>query len=296
MKIGIIGGGSIGLLFAYYLAKQNDVTVYVKTEHQADLLTNKGVTLEQHNASNTRKVQATTNPSSIIEEELVLIAVKQYALKEVIKCYKGLDIVPAIVFLQNGMGHLEYIEKLNTPNILLGVVEHGALKVDDRKVIHTGIGKTKLAASRGDSKVITNVIHSTDKPAFNIELIQEWYSMISEKLVVNAVINPLTGLYRVENGELIQNQYFKETMSEVFTEITSVIEVDSEKMWSQVIQICKNTSMNRSSMLRDIEKGRKTEVDAILGYVLKQAERKRVYLPITSFLFNAIKGIEGRGS
>lgn len=296
MKIGIIGGGSIGLLFAYYLAKQNEVTVYVKTENQANLLRKKGVTLEQQNASNSRKVQATVNPNSIIDEELVLVAVKQYALKEVINCYKGLDFVPSIVFIQNGMGHLDYIENLTTPNIVLGVVEHGALKVDGGKVIHTGIGKTKVAAIRGDSKLLTNAIHPLDEHVFNIELTHDWYSMLSEKLVVNAVINPLTGLYRVENGELIQNQYFKDTLKEAFNEITSVIEVDSEKMWSQVIQICKNTSVNRSSMLRDIEEGRKTEVDAILGYVLKQAERKQMYLPITSFLFNAIKGIEVRGS
>ena len=36
MKIGIIGGGSIGLLFSYYLSEQHSISLYVHTKEQLD--------------------------------------------------------------------------------------------------------------------------------------------------------------------------------------------------------------------------------------------------------------------
>jgi 2-dehydropantoate 2-reductase len=60
----------------------------------------------------------------------------------------------------------------------------------------------------------------------------------------------------------------------------------------QIIDICKNTSENRSSMLKDIEANRMTEVDAILGYILGEAQRKEMTAPTIETLYYLIKGKE----
>ena len=48
MKIGIIGGGSIGLLFAFYLSKQYPVCLYVRTKEQLDVIKSDGLCLERN--------------------------------------------------------------------------------------------------------------------------------------------------------------------------------------------------------------------------------------------------------
>jgi len=290
MKIGIIGGGSIGLLFAGYLAEYHDVTLYTRTERQASEINQNGVTIDIENTSSTYRVQAVSSKASVIGEEILFIAVKQYILKDVISQIKDLEKVQTVCFLQNGMGHLDFMNQLGNTNILVGVVEHGALKFNDTTIIHTGIGRTKLAIFKGDFPTF-------DIPTeeFQIEFHNDWYEMITSKLIANAVINPLTALYGVKNGRLLQNEYFKNQAKTLFREITSVIPCNEVQMWELVTTICKNTAQNKSSMLRDVEEGRKTEIDAILGYVLAEAKKIEREVAITQFLYDSIKGMERRG-
>ena len=287
MKIGIIGGGSIGLLFAGYLAEYHDVTLYTRTERQASEINQKGVTIEIENTSNTYRVQAVTSTASVIREDILFIAVKQYILKDVLSQIKDIEKVQTVCFLQNGMGHLDIMKQLENKNILVGVVEHGALKLNDTTIIHTGIGLTKFGIIKGD--FITFDIPIKE---FQNEFHNNWYEMMTSKLIVNAVINPLTALYGVKNGRLLQNEYFKNQVKTLFREITSVIPCNEEQMWELVATICKNTAQNKSSMLRDIEEGRKTEIDAILGYVLAEAKKIDREVAITQFLYDSIKGME----
>ncbi|MDR4886602.1 2-dehydropantoate 2-reductase [Fredinandcohnia sp. QZ13] len=290
MKIGIIGGGSIGLLFAGYLAEQHDVTIYTRTKHQASEINKNGVTIDKQNTSKTDRVQAATSSASVIEEDIVLFAVKQYILEEVLSNTLDLEKVHTVCFLQNGMSHINLIEKLKNPTILVGVVEHGALKVDETRVIHTGVGRTKIGVIKGKNEALED-----KTPDFSIEYYDNWYEIVTSKLIANAVINPLTALFGVRNGELLENDYFHNQMKVLFDEIISVIPCNHEKMWELVKTICENTAQNKSSMLRDIEEGRKTEIDAILGYVLKEAIKMSKEAVITKFLYNSIKGFETKG-
>ena len=59
-------------------------------------------------------------------------------------------------------------------------------------------------------------------------------------------------------------------------------------------QVCRITAGNRSSMLKDLENGRQTEIDAILGYVLHEAQQTKQDCPMTRFLYMMIKGKEGQ--
>ena len=117
--------------------------------------------------------------------------------------------------------------------------------------------------------------------------------MLVSKLVVNAVINPLTAILEVENGRLITNQYYFHVLKTVYFEVASILNLENrEEHLQQIINICKNTSSNRSSMLNDIEAKRITEVDAILGFILDEAYKKNLKAPQIENLYYLIKGKE----
>ena len=66
------------------------------------------------------------------DADYIFMAVKQYDLELVIeKIKKNLKVNQTIVFLQNGMGHLKYVKEIPFNPIVFGVVEHGALKIND---------------------------------------------------------------------------------------------------------------------------------------------------------------------
>ncbi|WP_449539913.1 2-dehydropantoate 2-reductase [Ferdinandcohnia sp. Marseille-Q9671] len=293
MKIGIIGGGSIGLLFAGYLADRHDVTIYTRTEIQSEYLRSKGITIRKNDTTKTYRIHADTTNASVIEEELLVVAVKQYSLEDVLTKVKDIEKVQTICFLQNGMGHIDLLEQLTNPNVLVGVVEHGAMKVNEVTVKHTGVGRTKIGIFKGTHNTVSHALGSIND--FPFEFHNNWHDILSAKLIANAIVNPLTALYRVKNGELLQNKYFYNQMKTLFNEVTSVIQSNTNDVWELVTSICQSTANNKSSMLRDIEEGRKTEVDAILGYIVKKAATLNKEIVITTFLYHSIKGIEKRG-
>ncbi|UYP08988.1 MULTISPECIES: 2-dehydropantoate 2-reductase [Priestia] len=285
--IGIIGGGSLGLLFSAYLSDCYDVTLYTKTQAQAKCINESGITLHRQGEHHTKKVSAIPLEKNIKEADLIIITVKQYHLKEIIPFIKTLTIHTPLLFIQNGMSHIEILKNLPQRTLYLGTVEHGAMRTNMDSVYHTGIGTTRIASYRGEMESIFPIVN------FPWVIEKDWYAMLVKKLVVNALINPLTALYRVKNGQLIQNSYFYKTMRLLFEEIADVLKLDSAfNYWENALGVCSRTSTNQSSMLKDIQEGRQTEIDAILGYIQTQAAEKRTSTPIVDFLYGSIKGIE----
>jgi 2-dehydropantoate 2-reductase len=296
MKIGIIGAGSIGLLFAAYLNKSNEITLYTRTPEQAAEINNHGIVLNKAGARTIFQVKALPLTSWRGTETFAIIAVKQYQLPAVLEHLTNLPEMPQnLLFLQNGMGHLKLLESLTSANLFVGSIEHGALKENGYTVSHNGQGITNVAVYKGDPAVLYPLIASAPLD-FPFLVKPNYYEMLLDKLVINAVINPLTSILGVKNGALIENQFYFHVLMRLFAEISSILNLrEQDKHLQQVISICKNTAGNRSSMLKDIEANRMTEADAILGFILDEAKKLEKAAPLTESLYFAIKGKEQAG-
>ncbi|MEH6905079.1 2-dehydropantoate 2-reductase [Neobacillus drentensis] len=293
MRVGIIGAGSIGLLFAAYISRVFEVTVYTRTTEQASELNKYGIVLNRKGEQTISFVKALPISEWTGAEDLTIIAVKQYQLNPIIETINRFPITPNnLLFLQNGMGHLKQLSVISNTNIFVGSVEHGALKENLFTLAHNGEGITNVAVFKGDPTLLNEFVSSAPNE-FPVILKKDYMRMLQNKLIVNAVINPLTAILQVNNGELIKNQYYLQVLKKLFSEISTVLTLENvEDHLQQIIDICKNTSENRSSMLKDIEANRMTEVDAILGYILGEAQRKEMTAPTIETLYYLIKGKE----
>lgn len=289
MRVAIIGGGAVGMLLASYVHLKHEVTIYTRTERQADLLNRQGICCKVDDEYFQRPVKAVKFFEANITADIYIVAVKQYSLAEMLPLLQQLQ-GKLILFVQNGMGHVRERDKFQLENICVGVVEHGASKLNDRSVMHAGKGSISIGAAKGSSAMVKGVFIEKNFP---ITYDVDWETIAIRKLIVNAVINPLTALYKVENGILISNSYFFEMMKKVFGEVYSVVGREGKtEMWENLLKICRGTEKNKSSMLRDIENERRTEVDYIVGYVLDMAKEKKIAVPFLTFLFISIKGFE----
>ncbi|PLT34309.1 2-dehydropantoate 2-reductase [Bacillus sp. V5-8f] len=290
MKIGIIGGGALGLLFSAYLSNCHDVTLYVRTREQEDLINGQGILLIKGGKTIQKQVEVRNSNNIRDEEELLIVAVKQYSLMALLEKLRYTH--TPLFFIQNGYSHVSMLEELQTRNIFLGVVEHGALKHNANTVEHTGEGQTKVAVYRGDSgfPILERQIEN-----FPIVLSEDYQKMLVEKLVVNAVINPLTGVLGIRNGVLLENPYYYTLFTNYCKEISGILDLESESMQKHVEQVCRKTSSNRSSLLKDLESGKKTEIDAIVGYVIQIAKEKDKNYELTNTVYWMVKGKEIEG-
>jgi 2-dehydropantoate 2-reductase len=294
MKIGIIGAGSIGLLFAAYLSKAFSITLYTRTSVQAEEINQNGIALQEGTEKQKFSVRAMPISKWAGEEELTIIAVKQYQLHSIINDLTNLERCPnTLLFLQNGMGHLKLLENIPVPNIFVVSVEHGASKVNTYTVRHNGKGAINVALFKGDSNKIIEFADACSANNFPITRKGDYYDMLVNKLIANAIINPLTAILQVNNGELITNTFYFAAVKNLFLEISDILNLqDPIIKFKNMLNICKKTAANRSSMLKDIEAGRKTEIDAILGFLLDEASKQQKKAINIESYYHLIKGKE----
>lgn len=292
MNIGIIGGGSIGLLFSYYLSGEHDVSIYTRTQEQADEINEHGLHLLKGGIEQgPSQVKAAPIQEWRGDEELTVVAVKQYQLPNLLPELKD-KARGSILFLQNGYGHIKLLSELATNEIYVGSVEHGAVRVNGFTVQHNGVGVTRTAVFKGDPGALGE-LSSKVPVGFPFIIEKDYKEMLIKKLVVNAVINPLTAILKVKNGELVQNPYYYKIFEQLFEECACILDLpDKEQYFNNLKAVCGKTANNHSSMYKDIENRRQTEVDSILGYLLELAKSKNKKAPLIHNYYHCIKGKE----
>ncbi|MET1030074.1 2-dehydropantoate 2-reductase [Domibacillus tundrae] len=283
MNIHIIGGGAIGLFFASQWSSYHQVTVQARTKEQAKRLETDGIRVIENNQESVHIVK--TAKSAPVETNLVVVAVKQYHLNDVLK---ELPDVRSLLFIQNGLSHLKQIQPLSNRNIYAASVTHGIAKIDERTIRVNGRDTTKMASVKGGHKEISCVLGT---PGFSFQWEPDVYEMLVEKMAANTVINPLTALLNVKNGELVENSEYCEAVETLCEEFSSVFPYKTiEAVTQSDFDICRKTAPNESSMLSDVKAGRMTELNAIVGALLDEAARNNVQVPAFSILYNLVKG------
>ncbi|AMA52202.1 2-dehydropantoate 2-reductase [Bacillus inaquosorum] len=291
MKIGIIGGGSVGLLCAYYLSLHHEVTVVTRREEQAAAIQSEGIRLYKGGEEFRADCSADMRINSHFD--LLVVTVKQHQLQSVFPSLERIG-KTNILFLQNGMGHIHDLKDWRAGHsIYVGIAEHGAVRKSDTAVEHTGLGAIKWSAFDDAEPDRLNVLLSHNHSDFPIRYETDWYRLLTGKLIVNACINPLTALLQVKNGELLTTPAYLAFMKLVFKEACRILRLENEEeAWERVRSVCGQTKENRSSMLVDVIEGRQTEADAIIGYLLKEARLQGLDAVHLEFLYGSIKALE----
>lgn len=292
MNIGVIGGGSLGLLLTSYLSSVHKVTLYVRRTSQLNEIKQKGIRLNRQNNFERNIQVKVALIKKLKEHDLIFITVKQPQIDDVLDYLGSIDSATRLVFLQNGMGHIGKISSINL-SIYLAVVEHGAHRINDREVNHLGFGTIKLASFNGDENVLLNLQRQLHDDCFPFEVADDWKSLLKSKLLINAVINPLTALFNVPNGAIVSNSYIEKLAMKLTDEAAMVLGFNKNDAWEQVKRVAKSTAANTSSMRADILNGRVTEIEAISGYLLHETLPEQI--PNTIFVYEAILALQERG-
>jgi 2-dehydropantoate 2-reductase len=122
--------------------------------------------------------------------------------------------------------------------------------------------------------------------------------MIWEKTSVNAGINPLTAILNVPNGRLLGMNDIRQLMRDLVVEAAKVAATEGYRFDRSLVElteeICLNTAENVSSMLQDIRAGRRTEIEAISGEILRRAQIASLPTPRTRVVYQLVRGLESR--
>lgn len=282
MDVGIIGAGSIGMLIGSYFAESGlDVTMLVRRQSQQAKLEKQGICRVNENGTKVvMPVYATTAYTDIAQAKLIIIAVKYKDVASVLAQLASENIQAPILFIQNGIGHLNEASNKDFAAVAFATVEHGALKENDYTVHHNGVGNITIGVAFGERKAF-QLMRKSEIQQFPIHWHQDVEQLLLRKTLINCLINPLTTILEVSNGELYDNPHSYRLMKDLYDELMHAFPAMQRDLpFTAVEQVCKKTAANESSMLTDYRQGRPMEIDTIVSAVIQKAHAKEKSLPL----------------
>ena len=290
MNIVILGPGAIGSLWAYSLRQQGH-NVSLWSHHTTPILS---IQLDNH-----CQLDFNNRDNSALEcADLLLVTLKAPNVEAALMPLRSLVHSDCIITLMhNGMGTAELVERCfpNNP-LLLATTTHGAYRPEKNKVLHTGFGTTQIGGYNLSGQRCSFVKDVLDNALNDVFWNDEIETALWNKLAINCAINPVTALYNVNNGALVEEQY-QRTLNGISSEVCKVmnaegIDIQTAQLDQTIHQVIRATAANYSSMQQDIAHRRLSEIDFITGYLLNRAAHHGIATPYNQELYQAIKHIE----
>ena len=300
MKIAVIGAGAMGSLFGGLLAEFGaDVWLLDIWAEHVKAVNENGLNIEREGKFRSVSVKATTDPNRIGISDLVIIFVKSTNTSQAAKTAKFLmDDSSLILTLQNGMGNADTIAEVIEPTrIIAGTTSYGATMLGPGSICHAGIGPTTIGmwADGGKDKALYIAKFLTEA-GIKTEAVDDIQSVIWNKLLVNVGINAITALTGIKNGQLLDLSTTQDISRAAVEEAMELARVQGvmirEDSVEHVFEIAKATSPNRSSMGQDVDNKRLTEIEAINGFVVREASKIGLKVPVNKTLTALIETLQ----
>ncbi|WP_110934378.1 ketopantoate reductase family protein [Paenibacillus bouchesdurhonensis] len=319
MKFDMIGAGALGLLFGgKFAASGQEVRFWTRTHEQAALLVKEGIMLQEGEGCSPVRISDLTvyslqEGASRIEAEAhtpadwIMLATKQRhidnELAKALEPLVGQD--TKILCFQNGIGHAEFLSQVfpETP-IYAVITTEGAKRIDSYQVIRSGkgltsIGQVKSGGSRKSlslKNAVEKLIDTFETAGFCALLSKDIDREIYRKLLINSVINPLTAIWRISNGELLETEERRTLLQQLCQEAAAIYSARNIPFegdaYDVVAEVCRSTASNMSSMLKDVLQGVPTEIDYINGRLVEMAKLSGVSVPGHEMMWRLVRGLQ----
>lgn len=306
MRIIIVGPGAIGLLLYSFLKGVNEETYLLdKSESRAKFIQGNGIKVEGLSGPRyIRDVHISSKAQDLPEADLLIIAVKSYdtedAVRRALPCIGDRTLVASF---QNGLGNFELISKyVPEGRIIAGVTNHGATLLSHGHVKHAGSGETVIGfyerrSMRTLRTKLEEIVRLFKRAGLDLKIEEDMEKVIWSKLLINVGINALTALTNLKNGYLVKIEPLRRLMHLLVEEAHILSRKKGIKLiypdpHLKVEEVCEKTADNISSMLQDILRGKRTEVDAINGAVVRESKKIGLNAVHNEFITELIHGVE----
>lgn len=298
--ISVIGAGAVGAAYAgmFYEMDRRCVS-FVAGGNRGERLRREGMIV-----NGTRYLIPVITPEYVSDpSDLIIVAVKYHQLDEAMRDMKNrVGAGTIIMSVMNGIESEEQIGAVYGMEKVLYAVTMGidALREGNR-VTYTTQGKLFFGEVRNavPTERVARVQALFDKTGIIYEIPPDMLRVLWWKFLVNVGINQASAVLRAPYSVFQTSQEARDLMESAMREVIMLSEKvgvnlsgeDIEKFGSVLHSL---SPQGKTSMLQDVEAGRKTEVEMFAGKVIELGKRFHVPTPVNQKLFDAIKKIEAK--
>ncbi len=297
MKITIVGIGGVGGYIGGKLSKANnkDEIIFIARGKQLETIKEKGLKVLDEDKEFTIKPQITTdNPEHLGVFDLIIIATKSYDLKGALTLLKNnISNNTVLLPLLNGVDHDKEIKKIY-PNakvlngciyILSNIKELGVVKK------YGGVFNLMFGSEK-DLPSYEWIKELFDKAELKNKLTEKIEFEVWRKFLLISAYASICSYYKEPIGYIVKHKM--DELEKVLNEIKAVANKKgiglSEKNVTQVLNRAKSLPYeSKMSMQLDFEKGKKTELDALCGYIVKEGEKLGVDTPLMKKMYDRLR-------
>lgn len=291
--IAILGAGSLGQLWAGYLANAP------ATAGQIRFVARPGAV----NATLHYRLQTPEGHTS--EVKIPFLDPVKECPSLLLVTTKAADVLPAlnaivpslpedvpIVLFQNGMGSQQSVAaQWPGRSVLAASTTEGANRPEPDLTVHAGHGRTWIGAlTRAAEPRLSGILALLASSGLEVIPEPDIEARLWQKLIINAGINAFTALLNRPNGDILNAPVYLEWIDGLCEELHQVMAAEgrpspgADELRQQIEAVARSTASNTSSMRADVLRGRATEIDYINGYVADRGKALNIATPVNQML------------
>jgi 2-dehydropantoate 2-reductase len=300
MRIYMIGAGAMGGVYGGLLKRAGyDVTLIDVREDHVAAIKRDGLKVDGVRGAHTIQVPIYTSHEGLPAGDLAIIFTDANSTREAAGIAKALLKPEGFAMtLQNGIGNVEaLVDGLGKERVVAGVSMNSAANPEAGRSVYTNADMTSVGELDGSqTERIRTVADMLNKAEIQTEIVSDPMSYVYGKFVLNCGVNALAAVSGLRSGEVYRTPELRALQEHIIDEVLTVVKAKgwtlSEADPRGKILHHSRLRYNKPSMLQHVEQGRRTEIDAINGAIVREAKALGIAVPYNEALVAIVKGVE----
>jgi 2-dehydropantoate 2-reductase len=300
-KIAVVGAGAVGGYFGGLLARAGAPVVMIGRPAFVEAVKKNGLFLDTLQFQESVRVEASTELDAARGADLVLFCVKTTDNAMTARALAPLLAPGALVLsFQNGVDNAEQIRAVAAIEALPTVVYVAASVPEPGRVKHVGRGDLVFGPTNEKTERATALFTRAGVPCRVSENIE---GELWTKLVWNCALNAVSALGRAKYGQIAASADARKVVETVVDEVLAVAHAanvyppgleDPKTAIAGAFKIATQMAEAFSSTAQDMNRGKRTEIDSLNGFVSRRGAELGVAAPVNHALYALVKLAEGR--
>ena len=302
MRFAILGSGAVGGYYGARLARAgHDVTFIARGAHLAAIREHGLAVRSPMLGDYTVRPRAEEDTATVGPVDVVIVAVKAYDNASALPLLAPMmGPASSVLTLQNGVDSVQEIAGAVGEGPVIGGTTYVATALSSPGVIdqtgtHRRIVFGEVFGSLPRASVRVGAIHEALAEAdIQSEPVEDGRVPIWEKFIFLVALAGFTGASRLPIGPLWAEPEVRAQFLEACREVERLARAEGVNVAPDVVDRVETyiggiPGTMRSSLLIDLSQGKRIEVEALQGSVVRRAARAGVPVPITSTLYALLK-------
>jgi 2-dehydropantoate 2-reductase len=300
-KIAVVGAGAVGGYFGGLLARASAPVVMIGRAAFVEAVKKKGLFLDTLQFQESVRVEASSELSAARGAEIVLFCVKTTDNAATARALAPLLAPGAIVLsMQNGVDNVDQIRAAAAIDALPAVVYVAASVPEPGRVKHVGRGDLVVGRESERTKKIAALF---SRAGVGCSISENIEGELWTKLVWNCALNAVSALGRAKYGLIASSADAWKVVETAVYEVLAVAKAagiqppgleDPKAALAGALKIATQMAEALSSTAQDLNRGKRTEIDSLNGYISRRGAQLGVPTPVNHALFALVKLAEGR--